>query len=58
MYLLKTALAKYCQVLEGEDWVEYLGEALMGLRFTITRAHGFSPYHLLFGREPQLPSSV
>ena len=30
----------------------------MGLRFTVSRAHGVTPYKLLFGREPLLPSSV
>lgn len=30
----------------------------MGLRFTISRAHGVTPYRLLFGKEPLLPSSV
>ena len=30
----------------------------MGLRFTVSRAHGVTPYRLLFGKEPLLPSSV
>ena len=30
----------------------------MGLRFSITRAHSMTPYHVLYGREPMLPSSI
>lgn len=30
----------------------------MGLRFTVSRAHGVTPYRLLFGKEPLLPSTV
>ena len=30
----------------------------MGLSFTVSRAHGVTPYRLLFGKEPLLPSSV
>ena len=28
----------------------------MGLRFAVSRAHGRTPYSVLFGREPLLPS--
>ena len=30
----------------------------MGLRFSITRAHSMTPYRVLYGREPMLPSSI
>lgn len=30
----------------------------MGLRFTVCRAHGNTPFKVLFGKEPMLPSSL
>jgi len=30
----------------------------MGLRFSITRAHSMTPYRVLFGKEPMLPSTI
>lgn len=30
----------------------------MGLRFSITRAHSMTPYRVLFGRDPMLPSTI
>ena len=30
----------------------------MGLQFTVSRAHGVTPYKLIFRREPLLPSYV
>lgn len=30
----------------------------MGLRCTVSRAHGMTPYRVIFGREPLLPSAV
>ena len=30
----------------------------MGLRFTVSRAHGVTPYRVIFGCEPLLPSAV
>lgn len=30
----------------------------MGLRFTVSRAHGNTPYRVLFGKEPLLPSTL
>ena len=56
--MIKLALVKYCQEIEaGTDWEQYLGEVAMGLRSAVSRAHGKTPYSVLFGREPQLPSS-
>ena len=31
---------------------------LIGLRYSVTRAHGYTPYRILFGIEPSLPSSL
>ena len=31
---------------------------LIGLRYTVTRAYGYTPYKVLFGVDPQLPSSL
>ena len=30
----------------------------MGLRFAVSRAHGLTPYRVVFGRDPMLPSSL
>ena len=59
MGLIKAALKKFCGTLEvGTNWIQYLGEIAMGLRFTVSRAHGLTPYRAIFGREPTLPSSI
>ena len=57
--LIKAALIKFCAALESTtDWQQYLGEVLMGLRYCVTRSHGITPYRVIFGKEPSLPSSV
>jgi hypothetical protein len=57
--LIKKALLKYCGTLDqGAEVEEYLGEVLMGLRFCVARAHRYSPYRVVFGTEPLLPSSL
>ena len=30
----------------------------MGLRYCISRSHGATPYRVIFGKEPSLPSAV
>ena len=30
----------------------------MGLRFCVARSHGVTPYRMIFGRDPQLPSTI
>ena len=35
-----------------------MGEIVMGLRFSITRAHRITSYRVLFGRDPMLPSTI
>ena len=55
--LIKNALKKYCAYAESwQDWREYLGEILMGLRFLVTRSHGYSPFFCVHGFEVDLPT--
>ena len=35
-----------------------MGEIVMGLCFSVTRAHSMTPYKVLFGRDPMLPSTI
>lgn len=59
MGLVKAALKKFCGYVEvGTNWEKYIGEILMGLRFSVTRAHSLTPYRVLYGREPMLPSTI
>ena len=52
-------MKKFCDSIEvGTEWIPYLGEIAMGLRCTVSRAHGMTPYRVIFGREPSLPSSI
>ncbi len=40
------------------DWLENLPSALFALRVTPQASTGFSPYELLYGREPTLPADL
>ncbi len=40
------------------DWLENLPSALFALRVTPQASTGFSPYELLYGREPLLPADL
>ena len=37
------------------DWEDFLPQALMGVRFTISRPTHYSPFQALFGQDPILP---
>lgn len=53
------ALKKFCGTVEaGTEWQDYIGEITMGLRFCVTRAHSLTPYRVIFGRDPMLPSTI
>ena len=43
---------------QGCTWEEALPEAVMAMNVTVNRSTGFSPYGLLFGRDPNLPLDV
>lgn len=58
MYLIKEALKKYTGELPEGQWRPYVGEILLALRCLVHRAHGFSPYFVVFGREAELPSVI
>ena len=56
---LKVALRKACLVGKASEWEDVLAVITMGYRLTTheSLAH-FSPYYLLFGRQPLLGRSV
>ena len=56
MQAIKHALVKYVETLEEGNWKPYLSEVLLGLRCLVHRAHGFSPYMVIHGIEPELPA--
>ena len=43
---------------QSDKWDEMLPSVLFAYRTTIHRSTGFSPYELMFGREPRLPAQV
>jgi len=51
---LITQLAKYCEE-DQHDWDEWVPYMLMAYRAAEYEATGFTPSHLIFGREIQLP---
>ncbi|GAQ83945.1 hypothetical protein KFL_001690230, partial [Klebsormidium nitens] len=57
--VVKGALRKWCLGHAAEQWDVYLPWVAMGYRFSAQASlGGFSPYMLLFGREPVLPGTV
>ena len=42
----------------GRDWDELLGPVLLAYRATPHASSGMSPFYLLYGRDPQLPSQL
>lgn len=42
----------------GHDWDELLGPVLLAYRATPHASSGMSPFYLLYGRNPQLPSQL
>ena len=54
---LKQMLAKVVKK-GGHDWDELLGPVLLAYRATPHASSGLSPFYLLYGRNPQLPSQL
>ena len=54
---LKQMLAKIVKK-GGHDWDELLGPVLLAYRATPHASSGMSPFYLLYGRDPQLPSQL
>ena len=54
---LKQMLAKIVTK-GGRDWDELLGPVLLAYRATPHASSGMSPFYLLYGRDPQLPSQL
>ena len=54
---LKQMLAKLVEK-GGHDWDELLGPVLLANRATSHASSGMSPFYLLYGRDPQLPSQL
>jgi transposase InsO family protein len=57
--IVKRALRKWCLGHAAEEWDVYLLWVAMGYNFSAQASlAGFSPYHLLFGREPVVPAAI
>ena len=54
---LKQMLAKLVAA-GGHNWDSLLGPVLFAYRTTPHSSTGLSPFHLLYGRNPQLPTSL
>ena len=54
---LKTALKAYCDEKPG-TWDWYIGGVTFAYNTSLNAVTGFSPYYLIFGRQPRLPGSV
>jgi len=54
---LKQMLAKIVNK-GGHDWDELLGPVLLAYRATPHASSGMSPFYLMYGRDPQLPSQL
>jgi hypothetical protein len=42
----------------GEDWTAYLPAVTLAYNSSVTESTGFSPFALMYGREPQLMGDV
>ena len=57
--VVKQALRKWCLGHASEQWDVYLPWVAMGYRFSAQASlAGFSPYQLLYGREPVVPGAI
>jgi transposase InsO family protein len=57
--IVKRSLRKWCLGHASEEWDAYLPRVAMGYNFSAQASlAGFSPYQLLFGREPVVPGAI
>jgi hypothetical protein len=57
--VVKRSLRKWCLGHAAEEWDVYLPWVAMGYNFSAQASlAGFSPYQLLFGREPVVPGAI
>lgn len=56
--MVKRGLRAYVQTMDKADWDTKLENILMGYRFSPQSSAGFSPYFLMYGRQPLIPSSI
>ncbi|GAQ89224.1 hypothetical protein KFL_005000010, partial [Klebsormidium nitens] len=57
--LVKRALRKWCLGHAAEEWDVYLPWVAMGYNFSAQASlAGFSPYQILFGRDPVVPGAI
>ena len=52
---LRATIRKYMAEYPGAQWTDVLPYALIALRLTAQRAHGFPPFTIITGRVPILP---
>ena len=55
---IKEVIRKYLSRYTDCYWSEFVTQALILLRFTTSRAHGFTPYQLTTGWPPPLPPII
>jgi hypothetical protein len=53
---IKTAIRKFVGLHSCSTWMDWLPEIKIGLRMSIARSHGYSPFFLLFKQEPSHPA--
>ena len=59
--VFKTQLTAAIQDSAGQDkrmWTHHLPNVLMGYNFTVQASLGFSPFQLIYGRQPRFPTEV
>ena len=52
--MVKEAITRLMDSTPGTGWWEWLGEVVFMLRMSISKAHGYSPYMVVFKLEPLL----
>ena len=55
---LRATIRKYMAEYPGAQWTDVLPYALIALRLTAQRAHGFPPFTIITGRVPILPATL
>mgnify|MGYP003390283637 FL=1 len=56
--MVKDVIRKYQTQYPTSYWSDMVPHALTLMRFTTTRAHGFPPYTLVIGCNPELPTAL